>query len=260
MLQNYLRIVLRNVRKNAFYVLVNVLGMGIALACCIIAYVNYQFDRDFDAFHSKKDTIFRLDSRKASNDLIYGITPLPLGEAAAQNIPEVKAAVRLYALRSNMKSKETVYNEVVHFADEGFFELFDFPITRGSAEDIGKPESIILTEQIAKKYFGEEDPIGKTIEIFTGEAYQKPMKVIALVGEYPFNSSIHFDMIAHMDHVMYQGAPINHQDWARFADVTFLQLTDPSAKRRVEEQLTQFVPIQNSQREDWQISAFLLDP
>lgn len=260
MLQNYLRIVLRNVRKNAFYVLVNVLGMGIALACCIIAYVNYQFDRDFDAFHSKKDRVFKLDSRKASNDLIYGITPLPLAEAAAQNIPEIEEAVRLYTLRSNVKSKGTVYNEVIHFVDDGFFNLFDFPITRGSAQDIGKPESIILTEKIAKKYFGEEDPIGKTIEMFTGEDYQKPMKVIALVGDYPFNSSIHFDMIAHTDHIMYRGAPINHQDWARFADVTFFQLKDPSAKERVEEQLAQFVPIQNSNREDWEISAFLLDP
>lgn len=260
MLQNYLRIVLRNVRKNVFYVLVNVLGMGIALACCIIAYVNYQFDRDFDAFHTKKNRVFKLDSRKTSNDLIYGITPLPLAKAAAEKIPEIEEAVRLYSLRSNVKSKGTVYNEVVHFVDEGFFNLFDFPISRGSTQDISKPESIILTEKIAKKYFGNEDPIGRTIELFTDQDFRKPMKVIALVGEYPFNSSIHFDMIAHTDHIMFQGEPIDHQDWARFADVTFVQLKDPGAKSRVEEQLAQFVPIQNSNREDWQINAFLLDP
>ncbi|MBX2874131.1 MAG: ABC transporter permease [Saprospiraceae bacterium] len=260
MLQNYLRIVLRNVRKNAFYVLVNVIGMGIALACCIIAFVNYQFDRDFDAFHSQKDTVFKLDSRKASNDLIYGITPLPLAEAAAQNIPEVEEAVRLYTLRANVKSNQNVYNEVIHFVDEGFFDLFDFPISKGSAQDIGKPESVILTEKMAKKYFGEEDPIGKTIEMFTGLESQKAMKVIALVGEYPFNSSIHFDIIAHTDNVTYRGAPIDHQSWARFADVTFLKLRNANDKSRVEEQLAQFVPLQNSNREDWQISAFLLDP
>lgn len=260
MLQNYLRIVLRNVRKNAFYVLVNVIGMGIALACCIIAFVNYQFDRDFDAFHSKKDTVFKLDSRKTSNDLIYGITPLPLAAAAKQNIPEVEDAVRLYTLRSNVKNNQNVYNEVIHFVDEGFFDMFDFPVTKGSALDIGKPESVILTEKMAKKYFGDEDPIGKTIEIFAGLEAQKAMTVIALVGEYPFNSSIHFDMIAHSDNITYQGAAINHQDWARFADVTFLKLKDANDKSRVEEQLAQFIPIQNSNREDWQISAFLLDP
>lgn len=260
MLQNYLRIVLRNVRKNAFYVLVNVIGMGIALACCIIAFVNYQFDRDFDAFHSKKDTVFKLDSRKTSNDLIYGITPLPLGAAAKQNIPEVEDAVRLYTLRANVKNNQNVYNEVIHFVDEGFFDMFDFPITKGSALDIGKPESVILTEKMAKKYFGDEDPIGKTIEMFAGLESQKAMTVIALVGEYPFNSSIHFDMIAHTDNITYRGAPINHQDWARFADVTFLKLKDVKDKSRVEEQLAQFVPIQNSNREDWEISAFLLDP
>lgn len=260
MLQNYLRIVLRNVRKNAFYVLVNVIGMGIALACCIIAFVNYQFDRDFDAFHSKKDTVFKLDSRKTSNDLIYGITPLPLGAAAKQNIPEVEDAVRLYTLRANVKNNQNVYNEVIHFVDEGFFDMFDFPITKGSALDIGKPESVILTEKMAKKYFGDEDPIGKTIEMFAGLESQKAMTVIALVGEYPFNSSIHFDMIAHTDNITYRGAPINHQDWARFADVTFLKLKDAKDKSRVEEQLAQFVPIQNSNREDWEISAFLLDP
>ncbi len=260
MLQNYLRIVLRNVRKNAFYVLVNVIGMGIALACCIIAFVNYQFDRDFDAFHSKKDTVFKLDSRKTSNDLIYGITPLPLGAAAKQNIPEVEDAVRLYTLRSNVKNNQNVYNEVIHFVDEGFFDMFDFPITKGSALDLGKPESVILTEKMAKKYFGDEDPIGKTIEMFAGLESQKAMTVIALVGEYPFNSSIHFDMIAHSDNITYRGAPINHQDWARFADVTFLKLKDAKDKGRVEEQLAQFVPIQNSNREDWEISAFLLDP
>ena len=260
MLQNYLRIVLRNVRKNAFYVLVNVIGMGIALACCIIAFVNYQFDRDFDAFHSKRDTVFKLDSRKTSNDLIYGITPLPLAAAAKQNIPEVEDAVRLYTLRSNVKSNQNVYNEVIHFVDDGFFEMFDFPITKGSALDIGKPESIILTEKMAIKYFGDEDPIGKTIEMFAGLESQKAMTVIALVGEYPFNSSIHFDMIAHTDNITFRGAPINHQDWSRFADVTFLMLKDAKDKARVEEQLAQFVPIQNSNREDWEISAFLLDP
>ncbi len=77
MFKNYLLIIVRNIRTNSFYVLVNVLGLGIAIACCVIAFTNYQFDKNFDAFHSKKDIVFRVDSRKASNSFTYGITPLP---------------------------------------------------------------------------------------------------------------------------------------------------------------------------------------
>lgn len=260
MFKNYLLIIARNIRTNSFYVLVNVLGLGIAIACCVIAFTNYQFDKNFDAFHSKKDTVFRVDSRKASNSFAYGITPFPLGKEAAERIPEVKQAVRLYSRNAMVKSGQTVFNENLHFVDGGFFDLFDFPIISGSAAELEKPESIMLTAEMAKKYFGDADPLGKSIEIFAGETYQKAMKVVAIVGEYPFNSSIQFDMVAHLDHVMYQGQPLDQTDWARFTDVTFLELNQAETKERVEEQLAQFVPLQNSNREDWKINGFLLDP
>ncbi len=260
MFKNYLLIIVRNIRTNSFYVLVNVLGLGIAIACCVIAFTNYQFDKNFDAFHSKKDTVFRVDSRKASNSFTYGITPLPLAKEAAERIPEVKQAVRLYSMNSMVKAEQTVFSENLHFVDNGFFDLFDFPIISGSAIELEKPESIMLTEKMAKKYFGDADPLGQRLEIFAGETYQKVMTVVAIVGEYPFNSSIQFDMVAHLDHVMYKGQPIDQGDWARFTDVTFLELNQAEAKERVEGQLAQFVPIQNSNREDWQINGFLLDP
>lgn len=260
MLKNYLLIIARNFRKNSFYILVNVFGLGIAMACCVIAFTNYQFDKHFDAFHSKKDRIFRVDSRKASNSLIHGITPLPLGKEASDRIPEVKQAVRMYSMNTTVKSAETAYNENIHFVDAGFFDLFDFPIIKGSVAELSNPESLVLTEKTAKKYFGNTDPIGQNIEIFAGETFQKAMKVVAIVGEFPFNSSIQFDIVAHLDHVVYQGEPINLQDWARFTDVTFLELNQPEDINKVQEQLAQFIPLQNANRKDWEINAFLLDP
>ena len=93
MLHNYLKIALRNIWKNKLYFGINVVGLGIALACSIIAYLNYAFDQSFDTFYEKRENIYRVNMVRQSNGVEYGLAPLPLGPAAEQDIPGISRSL-----------------------------------------------------------------------------------------------------------------------------------------------------------------------
>ena len=133
MLQNYFKIAARNILKNKFYVLVNIFGLGLALSCCIIAYLNWEFDKNFDAFHQNVDQLFKVNVIKASNDQPYGISPLPLGTATQDGISGIKATSRIANNSIVLKFEDKVFNERGHFVDNNFFDVFSFEILEGNS-------------------------------------------------------------------------------------------------------------------------------
>ena len=129
MLKNYFKITLRNINRNKFYFVVNVFGLGIALACSIIAYLNYQYDADFDTMHENADEVFRVVCTRASDGRPYGISPLPLAKAVNENIGGVEA-VNWLSSRTTVKFEDNVYNERIHFTNAKLLEFFNCPFKR----------------------------------------------------------------------------------------------------------------------------------
>lgn len=260
MIANYIKIILRNLRRNRFYFAINVLGLGVALACSIIAYLNYKYDHDHDAMHENIDDVFRIVSVKESNHQNYGFSPHPLAQLLPQDIPNVVAATSLNTQSTTVKYGDQIFREWVRFTDPEFFNFFTLPFLYGNAEAIKYPDQIILHEPIAKKYFGEENPMGKKIKIHVGKDYQKEVIVGGVIKEMPLNSSISFALLSHPDNYYVNDQVWDLSKWNYFSGATFVRLKNPEAHREVAAQMNQYIQVQNEVRQDWKLASFFLDP
>ena len=261
MLHNYLKIALRNIWKNKLYFGINIMGLGIALACSIIAYLNYAFDQSFDTFHEKRENIYRVNMVRQSNGVEYGLAPLPLGPAAEQDIPGISRSVRIEYQQAAVKRNETVLSESIQYADPGFFQLFDFRLLAGSYDALSDRNKVLISDPVAKRYFGEENPIGKELILHPGEPFQQALLVGAVLAERPMNSSIEYSLITHFDNLQINGKKQAPDDWNFFAALTFLELEGNRPPHAVATDLNdKYLGLHNQHIERLKASSYLLEP
>lgn len=198
MITNYLNIAFRSLKKNRAYSLINILGLvvGISFSCMLYVYVSHELS--FDTFHAKSDRIFRIltiDQRDPEKVRRYGVTTAPLGPELVNNYPQVVDMVRLHRFVGQVVFElkgENFQERNWYSADANFFEVFDFKFVSGDkATALKKPYSLVLTESTAKKFFGEQNPIGEVIE----KTSFGPVTVTGVIEDQPENSHLQFDML-----------------------------------------------------------------
>ena len=259
MLKNYLKVTLRNLKQNKFYFAVNVLGLAISMACCIIAFLNHKFDANYDKMHEHVDEVYRVTSVKSTNGMEYGFSPVPLANAVKQDIAEVSKTLDLNSVYITVKSGEQVFNEDVGFADSELSEFFTFPVLHGSLEVLDNPSKIVLTEGKAIKFFGTDDCIGKTLTIYSGDENQKKLTVGAVIADHPKNSSLRrYKFFTHPVNHFESGKKYDNTNWKDLTETTWLRIDDPKDVPSVISQLQKYVPLQNKAREDWKAESFQL--
>jgi ABC-type antimicrobial peptide transport system permease subunit len=258
MLQNYLKIALRNLTRNLRYVLVNVLGLGIALGFGILAFQNYRYAHSYDDWHKNRDRIVRIESVKADNDALYGVCPSPVALDARQLAP-VEAVVRFDRRRIVVKHGEHIFNEVIHFADTSFFRLFDFNMMSGSA-DFSDPAKVLISKETATKYFGNQNPVGKTLILYADQPTRKALLVGGVVDGQFKHSSIRFDFLTNLTNQLDNNKPVDYTDWKYRVDAVFLLLKHPTDRAAVETSLASFIARQQVADPDWKISRFVAEP
>lgn len=197
MLRNYLKIAFRSLWRSKIHSLINVLGLSLGIACCVLIALFVKDEWTFDTFHTKADRIYRVYGREdygKDEKFFYTVTPFPMGPALKENFAEVEAQVRINNIGSPVKVGENLFNEQVTVAGQDFFELFDFEVIDGNREALREQSGIVLTQATAKKYFGDVDPINKTISIQLGETFEE-FTVKAVTADVPINSSIQYDIL-----------------------------------------------------------------
>lgn len=175
MLQNYLKIALRNLRRRKAYTLINVLGLALGFASAILIFSFVKFHLSFDTFHTKKDRIYRIITEDHMEKVYYYPgTPPPVGKAFRNDYAAFTEKVsRVYVMDwkqvslpfsgGNQKFQE---ERGVAFAEPGFFDILDFPLIKGDKRNLlTEPNTALVTERIARKYFGSADPIGRIIRV-----------------------------------------------------------------------------------------------
>ena len=195
MLKNYFKIAIRNLLKNKAFSLINILGLSIGMAACIFILLWVQDELSFDTYHEKADRIYRLITRDQT-DAADGSARVgaPWGPAMQQDYPEVADFVRFrYTGRSLVRyDDKTAFEEGGLFADSTIFNIFSFPLLKGNPETaLTEPNSIVITEPLAKKYFGDENPIGKRLN-FDAEF---DLLVTGVMAEVPKNSHFRFNYL-----------------------------------------------------------------
>jgi len=194
MLKNYLKIALRNIRRHKGYSFINIAGLAIGMACCILILLWVQDELSYDRFHENAGDIYRVlqDIKFADHDTTWAINQGPLGPSLKTDFPEIINATRITWRRLRLTYNDKRFDEVLGMADDSIFEMFTFPLVKGDpATALSDPHSIVVTEEMAEKYFGDEDPLGKTIKADNKWDFQ----VTGILSNVPHNSHLQFDFL-----------------------------------------------------------------
>lgn len=260
MFQNYLKIAFRHISRNKGYVFINVLGLGIALACCLIAFVNYQAGKNADSYHENYDNLFMVVANgvgftQPTADVSSALVPLVAAELSG-----IEAGVRFDKRGVTVQYEEAVFGERLALADANFLEVFTFNILSGDANAMKDPSKILITQKQAKKYFGEKPALGKTLIINAGQPREKRFEVGAVIEDVlKQNSSVQFDFLTNISYLETGPRPDTLSNWYHRTEASFFLLKNPSEKAQITAQLAKYMDIRN-QNNKWKRTNYLLEP
>ena len=203
MFKSHFKIAIRNLFKNKLYSFVNIAGLAIGMSACILILLWVTDELSFNGFNKNIDSIFVIPQTQhyqTIGDFTVMPTPIPLAPALKEEIPEIKYATRYesYLGKSKITYKDKTFNQQVNFADPDFFKIFSFNFIEGDKQNALKDKSsIIITKEMAEKFFGDEDPVGKILKM--DDKYD--LIVSGVVENVPKNSDIQFDMLIPIAHV-----------------------------------------------------------
>lgn len=196
MLKNNIKVAFRYLVRHKGYTFINVFGLAVGVACCILIMLFVRSEWSYDRFHSKADRIYRiwLDEVYEGSRFTNTTTPVPLAPAFQANIPEVEDVCRNYSFNALVKYGNNTFNEPINMVDSNFFRIFDFKILEGAQEPIQNHSGVVISKRLAKKYFGKDNALGKNLEILLGQ--EKVMfTVTAISDNIRQESSIRFDIL-----------------------------------------------------------------
>lgn len=237
MWKSYLTIAVRNLIRHKGYSFINIAGLALGMACAILILLWVQDELSYDRFHENAELLYRVEEEQQYSAGLYhvNVTPYPAGPAFKEEIPEIVDASR-YAWAGGLLFR---YEEKAFFENDiqavapSFLRMFSFPLVKGVAETaLEDPHSLILTRSVAKKYFGDDDPIGRVISVNN----QYEFTVTGLIEETPENSSLHFAMLVPFAFQKERGWWSDH--WGSNSIRTFVQLREEASTRAVEEKMT----------------------
>jgi putative ABC transport system permease protein len=232
MFRNYFTVAIRNLRRNKIVSLINIAGLSLGLACCLLILLYIKDDWSYDRFHRNRDEIYRITSQVLNQDGAFrantGSTGSIYGPAFKQVIPEIREYSRICPRDFILKRDDRVYDQHVHFADPNFLSVFSFPLLNGSpGTALSGLHSMVITETTARKYFGTTDVIGKILEFQIDKKFI-PFSITAVAKDCPQNSTIKFDILLPMK---FDEAIDGEGGWMSFDLCTFL-LVDPNTDAR----------------------------
>jgi len=248
MLKNYFKIAFRSLLKSKGTSFINILGLSIGMACCLVIFLFVQNELSYDRFHSKSDEIFRvltIDEALGVSSSLVGITLPALGESMEENFPEVVNRVRMLPQGRQLINyeQEGFYTQHFAYAEPSLFEVFDFQLLDGDTENaLQAPNTVVFSESMAKRTFGDDDPIGKRIDI----GNQQGLEVVAIMKDITENSHLDFDVIVSMEQAdTTSGFAQFLGSWQSISMVTYVQLTNPEIEGNVEEKMEEMIRANN---------------
>jgi putative ABC transport system permease protein len=253
MLGHYLKIAVRTSVKHKGHSLINILGLALGMACCLLILLFLRDELSYDRHHPDADRIFRITedmqmTGQAPDSM--AITPAPVAPALLQDFPEIKAAARLMpypegALPGKLAisyRNEKQFYELLFFADPSIFEILSLPLVEGDpAKALAAPNAVVISQSAARKYFGDDPALGKVLRIDSGFSDEE-YRVTGVYRDIPASSHIHFDGLisfSTLDHVKDQRIALG--EWFMNDFYTYVKLAEGASARQVEEQLAPFV-------------------
>ncbi len=222
MLKNYIRIAVRNLFRHRGFSIINIIGLTVGLACCFLILLFIRDEISYDKYNDNADRIYRviLHGRISDSNFNLAVSCAPIGPTLKNELPEVEDFTRLFnAGIPVIRYKDKVFSEDgFMWADSTFFDVFTLPFIKGNPQTaLVKPHSVVITESAAKKYFGNEDPMGKILSSDNRVDYL----VTGVIKDVPKNSHFHFEMLGSLTSYP---AIMQNQQWLSNNEFTYLLL------------------------------------
>ncbi len=253
MLKNYLKVALRNLFKHKVYSLINVLGLAVGMACCILIFLLVKHEWSFDDFHVKGDRIHRvvIQEKTPEGEISFrNLQPPALYEPILQEFPGILRATRLVNGTVTFVHNGNFFRETLNEVDSSFFQIFSFPLLAGDPVTALKdPKSIVLNETMTQKYFGVEagnyaNVLGQSLEIARGDN-RTLFTISGVMKDMPRNSSFQMDFLISFEN--YAQIRLGGNDWGS-RNSLYLELAETQEPKALETALIPFTKTQFAQR------------
>ena len=239
MFKNYLKIALRHIKKNKGYAFINMIGLALGMACAILILLWVNDELQYNKFHKNYANLYQVVENQNYEGKIYtfGAMPGPFAQAAKDEIPGIK-----YAARTNWGSNilfsvgdKNIY-EQGFFADPDYLKMFSFELLKGDPKSLlTDPTSVVITDEMSRKFFGSEDPIGKSIKVDNDKSFT----ITGVIKDPPLSSSLKFSWLASFK--IYEERNQWLKQWGNNGIQTFLQLKDGVDPKIVDNKIHHFI-------------------
>ncbi len=233
MFKNYLKIAWRNIKKQKTYSMINIFGLALGLACCVLMLLYVHDELGFDRFHKKSDRIFRIGYEGEFGRTAR--TPQILGPTLLRSFPEVENVVRIKALDRPvvLHDDEELYEDRFYYVDPSIFEIFTFPFIVGSPQSaLSSTNTVVITQETARRYFGDRNALGGNLEVVGLGLFN----ITGIVEDVPRNSHFRFDFLTSYQTLEAQNNPY-FDNWDNFVTSTYVLLHKQTDLRRFETDL-----------------------
>lgn len=233
MFKNYILIALRNLRRDLLYNIINIAGLTIGISASLLLFMYVLDDLSYDKFHENHENIYRIGSRISEPDdaFNWGVCPYPMAPQLKEEFPQVKEYLRLTGSgRTWYKYDDTRFvEEEIYYADSTVFDVLTLPLVQGNEKSaLNEPNTIVLSQSMAEKYFGRQDPVGKIIEREGDRSYE----VTGVMEDIPANSHIRFDAL-----ISGSSLPAEFGSWGNYGVFTYVVLQDGFSGKQFDELL-----------------------
>jgi len=247
MLKNYLKIAARSLLRHRLFTTINVVGLALGVACCLLIGLYIQNELSYDRYHHEPENVFRVlvQNSKENGNSLNSVTPRFLSTALAETFPEIERATQFRAMSNTVGYHDKEYPETrMIFSDTSFFKVFTFsPIQGDLSAALAEPNAAVLTKSFAEKIFGKENPLGKILQarLNYSEALPAEVKVAALMEGVPKNSHFKFDAVFPLSLQFPLKAQIGAISWHWAEMKTYVRLKPRLDLQSFDEKLADFV-------------------
>ena len=248
MIRNYLKIAIRSMKKQWGYSLINLAGLAMSMACVILIMLWVQDELSYDRFHENRENLYIVGGTMffGDNNQHWSYMPPALGPAMKTEYPEVVNTARMYPFNGlTMTVNNEVFSERTWAADAGLLEMFSFPLRLGEAKAaLSDPRSIVITESVAERYFGDSNPLGQTIRVEN----QYDFQITGVMADIPQNSTLQFDILLPISFLAELNGPRSITIWDNYSFRTFVQLAEGSSPGLLNEKIKDRITRENDRK------------
>ncbi|MBT1696623.1 ABC transporter permease [Fulvivirgaceae bacterium PWU4] len=260
MLRNYFKTALRNLLRQKITLFINVACLSVAVGCSIVAYLFVDNHVNREWYHANAEKIFLVErqAREEGDLYTYGTTPTPLGPAMTDLAPVVRT-VRVAISQATILSGGNEFDERIRLVDPGFMDMFTLPLVDGNSSALRDKNAVFLSQDLARKYFGEENAIGRTLQIKLQDQAERSFVVRGVTEHIPSQSCVEFSIFMSYENRFETGST-HSDDWNNLTQATFIQVDNPADIARVASQMKPFITLQNAaDKTNTPVKAFIFE-